>query len=146
MKKRNKIFMIAIILLITILTILIGNSIITTKKGELIKITYNEIQKKIENKDNFVLIVSQSTCSHCATYKPKMKIIAKDYGLDIYYIDYDLEKNKEDFISNFDLSGATPTTLFFIKGKEKSILNRLEGDLSSKKVIEKLKEMGFISK
>ena len=144
MKKENKIFILAVIFLITILIILIINSIITPKKGELLNITYSEIQKKIENKDNFVLIVSQSTCSHCASYKPKMEIIAQDYGLNIYYIDYDLEKEQDQFLSDLKLSGATPTTLFFEKGKEKSILNRLEGDVSNEKIIEKLKEMGFI--
>ena len=48
------------------------------------------------------------------------------------------------FLKEFKLNGATPLTLFFENGKEKSILNRIEGDLSSKIVIEKMKKMGFI--
>lgn len=146
MKKGNTAFIIAIILLIAIISILIINFLNTPKKGEFKEITYTEIEKKIENKENFVLVVSQSTCSHCATYKPKVKIIAEDYGIDIYYIDIDLEENKEEFLKEFHLSGTTPTTLFFNEGKEKSILNRLEGDLPNTTVIKKLQELGFINK
>lgn len=145
MKKGNKVFIISIILLILILVILIINFLNTPKKGEFREITYTEIEEKLENKESFVLVISQSTCSHCATYKPKVEIIAEDYGVDFYYIDIDLEKNKEELLRKFNLSGATPTTLFFKEGKETSMLNRLEGDLPEKTVIKKLTEMGFIT-
>lgn len=146
MKKGNKIFIIAIITFIAIISILIINYINTPKEGELIKITYKEITTKIENEDTFILIVSKSTCSHCATYKPKIKTIAKDYNIDIYYIDYDTEneETQKQLLKDLNLDGSTPITMFFENGKEKSLLNRLEGDLSSNKVIEKFKEMGFI--
>lgn len=145
MEKRNLIFLIATILLIAILSILITNFLNNPTPGELKEITYTEIEKKLENKESFVLIVSQSTCSHCATYKPKIKQIAKEYGFDMYYIDIDLENKKEEFIQEFHLSGATPTTLFFKNGKETSVLNRLEGDLANTTVIKNLKELGFIN-
>ena len=140
-KTNNTIFIIATILLIAIISILIINP---KEKGEFKQTTYNEIKEKINNKESFVLVVSQSTCSHCATYKPKIKIIAEEHNINAYYIDINLEENKGAFLEEFKLSGATPTTLFFNNGKEKSILNRLEGDLASSTVIEKLKEMGFI--
>ena len=145
MKKNNTIFIIAIITLIIIISILLI-SFLNNPKGSFTKLTYNDIKEKIENKEDFVLVVSQSTCSHCATYKPKIEIIAKDYGLEIYYIDIDLEKDKDKLLEDLKLNGATPTTLFFNKGKEKSILNRLEGDLSTEIVIKELKQMGFIEK
>lgn len=145
MKKGNTLFIITIILLIAIISILIINSITTPKEGEYKEITYTELKEKLKNKESFVLIVSQSTCSHCATYKPKIKIIAEDYRIKAYYIDIDLEKNKDEFLKEFKLSGSTPTTLFFNDGKEKSILNRLEGDFASTVVIEKLEKMGFIT-
>lgn len=143
MKKNNTLYIILTIILIAIISILIINNN-NQPKGEYREITYNEINKKIENKETFILIVSQSTCSHCATYKPKIKIIAEDYGINAYYIDINLEKNKETFLKEFKLSGTTPTTIFINNGKEKSVLNRLEGDLESSVVIEKLKKMGFI--
>lgn len=115
-------------------------------KGSLKEITYEEITKKIKNEDSFILIVSQSTCSHCATYKPKVDQICKENNINAYYIDYDKYKNKEEFLNEFDLSGATPTTIFFQKGKEKSVLNRIEGDISKQNVIEAFEKMGFIQK
>lgn len=148
MKKRNKIFYGAIIIFIALISILLINYIVSPKKGELKEISYNEIKKKTENKDDFILVVSKSTCSHCATYKPKVEKIAEDYGITIYFINYDNEKEEtqKEFLKEFNLDGSTPITMFIENGKETSILNRLEGDLSSSKVIEKIKEMGFIKK
>ena len=115
--------------------------------GELVKVSYNDIVSKVDNNEDFILVVSQSTCSHCATYKPKLIEIAKEYNIDIFYIDYNDENSDTQvkFLKEFNLSGATPTTLFIKDGKEASLLNRLEGDLSSTKVVEKFKKMGFIS-
>ena len=124
--------------------VLISN--ITASNGTLQKINYKELTKKINNKENFVLIVSRTDCSHCMSYKPKVKQIAKDYNLIIYYIDFDEEKNKEKFLKEYNLDGSTPITLFIKNGKETSLLNRLEGDLEEEKVIERLKKMGFIKK
>lgn len=146
MKKNNKLFGIAIVFLIIIMALLLINYINTPKEGNLISIKYKEIKEKINNKDSFILVVSQSTCSHCASYKPKLELIAKDYGIDIYYIDYDKDSSKEEFLDDFDLDGSTPITLFINDGKEKSLLNRLEGDISKEKAIEKFKKMGFIEK
>lgn len=144
MKKENKLFTITIILLIIILSIITISYISSKQNGQLLKIHYNDLLELTENKEDFILIVSQSTCSHCMTYKPKVKKIAKEYGIIIYYMDYDLEKEKETFIKEFNFNNGTPTTLFFKNGKETSKLNRLEGDLSNGKIIEKFKKMGFI--
>ena len=144
MKKEQKIFLISAILLIAILAIIIINYINSPKPGELKQITYSELQELINNQEDFILIVSQSTCSHCMTYKPKVKKISEEYGIITYYMDYDLEEEKETFMKDFNFHSGTPTTLFFKNGKETSILNRLEGDLGESKIIEKFKEMGFI--
>ena len=144
MKKNNNIFYIAIIALIVIVSLLAINYINTPKQGNLEKITHKEINEKIDNKDSFILVVSQSTCSHCASYKPKLKQIAQEYKTDIYDIDYDEEKDEEKFLEEFDLDGATPITLFFKDGEQESLLNRLEGDVSKETAIKKFKKMGFI--
>lgn len=143
MKKKNKILLIAIILFIALITILIINK---PKEGNLTSITYNEIKEKINNKEDFILIISQTTCSHCASYKPKVETVTKEYGIEVYYIDYDKEtkETQTKLLDELNLSGATPMTLFFIDGKEKSILNRIEGDTSNNKIITTFKKMGFI--
>lgn len=144
MKDNNKIFITIITILILIISFLLINKITNSNKGDLKPITFNEIQEKKANKEDFILIVSQSTCSHCASYKPKIKQITKDYGITVYYIDLDLEKDEDKVINELHLSRSTPMTLFFINGKETSILNRLEGDLGTKTVLNQFKKLGFI--
>ena len=44
--------------------------------------------------------------------------------------------------SSFD--GATPTTIFFKDGEEKTTATRIEGDVTEEKIITKIKQNGFI--
>ena len=144
MKKNNKILIgitIFIALLIALLVISSMNSI-----GKLSELTYNEIKEKNNKKEDYILIVSRSDCSHCMEYKPKVEQVAKENKITVYYIDYDSEneKTQEKFLKEFKLDGSTPMTLFIKEGKEVSILNRLEGDVDKDKIINKFKKMKFI--
>ena len=143
MKQKNGLFIFLIILFILIIGFLLINNILNQSK-ELKKISYKEVLEKVNNKDDFTLVITSSSCSHCQSYKPKLEEITKKHNIDIYYIEIDKEKKREEFLEKFNLDGATPVTLFIKKGKETSILNRLEGDLEKEKVEERLKEMGFI--
>lgn len=145
MKKKN--IIIISILILTIITCFIFIKNNTKQTGELIEVNYKQVKEKVINKENFILVITQSTCSHCATYKPKVKEVAKDYNLNVYFISLDLEKeeDKKAFLKEFNFSGATPTTIFIKNGTEDSILNRIIGDVSEKKIIEKFKKMGFIT-
>lgn len=144
MKDNNKLFIIIITTLILIISFLLINKISNYNKGDLKPITFKEIQEKKANKEDFILIVSQSTCSHCASYKPKVKQIAKEHGITVYYIDIDLEKNEDEVIKELHITGETPMTLFYLEGKETSILNRIVGDLGTEKIINQFKKLGFI--
>ena len=146
MKNNNKLFIGIIIIFIVIVASLLIINILNPQKGDLIALNYKQVQSKIKNKDSFILVVSASTCSHCAEYKPKLIKIAKEYKINIYYIDYDLESSKDqkEFLSNNKLNGSTPITLFIQKGKQTSIFDRLEGDVSKEKAVEKFKKLGFI--
>lgn len=144
MKKNNNILYIIVIITIIIIALIAINILTNSKEGKLISLDYNEIKEKVKNKEDFILIVSQSTCSHCAEYKPILERIANKNKINIYYIDYDKSDNKKEFLKEFDLDGSTPITLFFNEGKEKSILNRINGTVSEKKALEKFKKMGFI--
>ena len=44
----------------------------------------------MENKDSFVLLLSQTTCSHCMDFKPKLERVAKNYKLVVYYMETNL--------------------------------------------------------
>ena len=145
MKNKNLI-MISSILLIIIVASLLIISILNPQKGNLISLNYKEITEKVKKKESFILIVSRSTCSHCAEYKPKIESIAKKYNIDIYYTDYDLDTkdNQEKFLDEYKLDGSTPITIFIKDGKQTNLFDRIEGDVSKETAIEKFKKLGFI--
>lgn len=144
-KKNNIIFGIAIILLIIIIVVLIINNL-GKSTATLEETTYEQVQKKIEKKEDFILVLSQTTCSHCASYKPTLKEVSKQYDITIYYLDYDNydEDTISEILEYFNFDGGTPTTFFFKEGKEISIMSRLVGSTSKEKVISALKKYEYI--
>ncbi len=137
-----------IILVIVCLTILVG-AIVADKlmsKSYFNEITYNDLIDKIKNKESFVVLISQTTCSHCISYKPKLESVANEYKVDVYYIDVDLlseseEKNLKTYISY----SSTPSTVFIKNGEETSAATRINGDVQLQDtIIKKFKSNGFI--
>lgn len=114
--------------------------------SNLIEVNYNELKEKIDNKEDFVLCISRTTCTHCQDYKPKLKKVGYKYNIDIYYIDVDLLNDDElkMFKNTVSFDGSTPITIFFKNGEEKTTATRIEGDVSEEKLINKLKTNGFI--
>lgn len=143
-KNSNLIWIIAIVILVLLLSFLIINKAIS--KGNLVELTYDEFVQKIDNEESFVLCVSRTTCSHCATYKPKLESVAKDYAIDLYYIDIDKysEEEQEEFEKIINFNDSTPTTVFLKNGKETTASNRINGDVSTSRIIDKLKSNDFI--
>lgn len=115
----------------------------TTYK-RLYPLTYNELMRKINNKDSFVLLVSQTWCSHCQNYKPVLNKVLNDYNIDAYVIEIDelAEEEYNDIVTTLYIE-ATPNTLFFKNGQE-SVTNRLFGESDYDSVVSRLKENGFI--
>ena len=143
-EKRKNIITIFIIGIVILLAILLVYKL--THKSRLYELTYNEVMKKIENEETFILCISRTTCSHCHDFKPKLEAITIKYDLDIYYIDIDLysEEEQKEFASRLSFDGSTPTTLFLTNGKETTTSNRINGDVSTKNIVSKLKKNGFI--
>jgi len=109
------------------------------------EIKYDELMEKIENKEDIVLLISRTTCSHCVTYKPKLKAVANEYKVNVYYIDVDLlSKSENDKLTSHINYDGTPVTVFLRNGEEKTAANRINGDASKEKIERKLKNNGFI--
>ena len=138
---KNLLFIGAIILFLLIIFWLIISNI---NKTELTEITYDQLVTKINNKDSFILCISRTTCSHCNDYKPKLNEVAKENGITIYYIDVD-KYDEEEFSNLISFDGSTPTTIFVKNGEEETTSNRINGDVTKSKIIEKLKSNGFIN-
>ena len=144
MKKKNIYLIVSIILLITIIIFLVYNN--NMNKSKLVKINLDKVEEKINNKDTFSLCVSSSTCINCEWYLPKLEEISRDYNLEIFYIEVDKLSSKEltEFKNVISFDDATPVTLFIKDGVENTASNRIFGNVSGDKIIEKFKKNGFI--
>ncbi len=150
-KKTSKIIGI-IIILISIAAIgglIYASSVLNKQKEDinkhLVELTYKEFQKKLDNKDSFLLVVTRTDCSHCEAFKPKLKEILKDKDIIGYELATD-KLSKDDansFKKDYNISG-TPTTIFIKKGEEPTVSNRLVGDVASSKIIERLDSLDYI--
>ncbi|MBQ2872873.1 MAG: thioredoxin family protein [Bacilli bacterium] len=143
MSIKKKVIILVSICLVILVGAFIGDKIMS--KTYLNEIKYEDLMNKIQNKEDVILLISQTTCSHCASYKPKLEKVANKYKLDIYYIDVDLltaeeEKTFESYIG-FD---GTPVTVFLKNGEETTVANRINGNASTEKIEKKLKSNGFI--
>ena len=109
------------------------------------EIEYKDVIKKMKNDESFILVISQTTCTHCASFKPKIARVANDRKLNVYYIDVDLlsDKENDEFKKYISYSG-TPATVFIKNGEETSAATRINGDASIEKIEKKLKSNGFI--
>lgn len=136
--KKNLILIIgSIIILISLIVILY----IFRPIGALTKINYEKVNEMINNKESFVLCISSTKCSHCDSYKPKLETIAKKQNIIIYYIDINKETkdNQEKFKELVGYDNGTPLTIFIKDGKESTTANRISGDVSERKILEKFK-------
>lgn len=111
----------------------------------LIEIQYYDLMTKLEDEDDFVLLLSQTTCSHCTNYKTKLKRIAEDYKIKVFYIEVNLLSNNEfDVLTSYINFNITPTTVFIKDGAEDSNSSRINGDSSIDSIIVKFKRNGYI--
>jgi len=144
MKLKKKITILCAVAIILLIGAFVADKIIN--KGYFNEISYQEVITKMNNKDSFVLCISQTTCSHCQSYKPKLKKVANKYQVESYYIDVDLltAEEKKELSKYVSISGGTPSTVFIKEGTEKTAANRINGDVSTSKIEKKLKQHGFI--
>jgi predicted bacteriocin transport accessory protein len=109
------------------------------------QIDFKTLKSKMDNNDNFILYVANKSCSHCKTFEPKFKSIINKYKITAYKLDTATITTDEynEFLGIVGDIG-TPTIFFFYDGDESGTTNRIEGDVSETKVIERLKSNKYI--
>ena len=129
------------ILLICLLVILCTSC----KSSNLKSLSLNELNKKLDNKETFFFVIIQDGCQHCEKFVPVVEDVLDEYNLVGYKINI-TDLSEEDDEALFAMYGvnSTPTTIFIKDGKELSILQRIEGSVSSEKLINKLKANNYI--
>ena len=109
-------------------------------------LTINELREKIDNKDSFVLVITQDGCSHCQAYLPTIRGIANKYNVTFYDVSQtNLNDEDKTYLKNVANIDGTPTTVFIENGEEKSTTNRLVGSVPEYRVVERLKALGYIN-
>lgn len=133
---KKKIKFILVFIAIIILTGCNNNNTITD-------INYNKLEEMINNKENFILEIVQTGCSHCEEFSPRFKVILKDNNIEAYSLNlYNLTDEEREKFKKLTTISGTPTVLFFEDGKETS--NRIYGAVSNEKIKEHLKKGGYI--
>lgn len=113
--------------------------------GSVSEIKYSAFQKKLANKESFILEVIQDGCSFCSEFAPRFDSVLSEHEIKAYSLNLSnlADAERKEFNNNFQISG-TPCVLFFQDGEEASLLNRINGNQDKDNIIEKLKVNGYI--
>ena len=135
---------------------IIPKDAVYSKEKNLTFIEYDEYEKLIEDSEPHVIVIGQTTCSHCIAVKPALNSIAEDYDLTINYININtleeeeynkfvesltkIEYNDPDFVESG--SFGTPLILMLKDGK---VINYIAGERSKSQFVREFKKSGLIS-
>lgn len=147
---KNKKYKIVLFLLIAI--IILGGAFLVYKfafskssNTSLVDIKVSDLESKIENKDTFILVLSQTGCSHCEQYLPELDRTLLEYDLNAYVLNItNISEDDSKKLAQIVNFSGTPTTVFFTEGQEKTALNRFVGYASKTKIVERLESLGYI--
>ena len=110
-----------------------------------ISINVSDLESKINNKETFMLVISQTGCSHCEQYLPELERTLKEVDFTAYELNVTgISKEEGTTLNKYVNFSGTPTTIFFHEGEETTTLNRIIGYASKTKIIERLKSLGYI--
>ncbi len=149
MKKKAIIILIFFIVALSVGALVYASVVLKGNENEENKyfqeLKINELLEKIENKESFILVITQTTCSHCAEYKPRIRKVLADNKITGYYIEKDLLSEEEEIqLNNIANISGTPTTVFITDGEEKSTSTRISGAKPVDAIKSRLKAMGYI--
>ena len=134
--KTSKIFTIIIVLFM-----IVG----CTKKASIKNTSYDEIMRKINNNETFILALINNEDKEYKTFNNNLKTIVKDYNINVSYLNVNnlnttqLEEIKA--IVNYE---DTPILVYIKEGIEDNPNNRIIGDISIDRMIEIFKNAGYI--
>ena len=146
---KKKTYLIILIILLILLFVSLGVLYIRKKEEEntlVYEINMQQLEEKINNKDTFILVMTQTGCVHCQSYLPTIKKVSREYGVTFYVLNR-AKLSKEEYNRLKDIANisVTPVTIFIVDGEEKTALNRLTGSIEKSRLVEKLISEGYIN-
>lgn len=146
---KKKTYLIILIILLILLFVSLGVLYIRKKEEEntlVYEINMQQLEEKINNKDTFILVMTQTGCVHCQSYLPTIKKVSREYGVTFYVLNRaKLSKEEYNRLNNIANISGTPSTIFIVDGEEKTTLNRLTGSIEKSRLVEKLISEGYIN-
>lgn len=113
-------------------------------------IDYEEYENIVKSSDNKIVVIGQTTCSHCISTKPVLSHIAGKYNIEINYLNLtDMSSDeqtkltdslKEIGYENADNLG-TPLTIIV---KDNKLVNSIEGENPTSYFVREFKKSGII--
>ena len=89
-RKKKNIIISAVIIVLTVIICaaiwFIGKGFNKTEYPYIHELTFNELESKLNNQDSFVLIITQTGCSHCEAYLPVVQNVSNKYKVDFYVL------------------------------------------------------------
>ena len=133
--------------ILSLCVLVVGILFITgCSKNGLVEIDYKEFKNLIDNKESFILYVGSTDCHNCSEFTPKFEEVLDEYNIDkakIIEIDKLSDDDRNEFNKIINVSG-TPTVVFIEDGEEKSMTNRINGNVDKEKIISRFKSNEYI--
>ena len=140
MKKKIILIMIALLLCVT------GCGNDKEKESTYHEITFEQLNQKITNKEDFILLIGSSDCSACAAYKNALDAVISKYNVYVNYLDVKELKDEEKAAVLPYYYQTTPTTVYFNDGIVSDTHNRIVGAASFDDIVADFKTNGYIGK
>ena len=107
------------------------------------EITVNNFNELLNSDKRFVLLLGRPGCSHCVAFKPIITNVAKDYEVDVYYLDTDIIETLDDWDSIWNLveQEGTPTVAVIEKQK---LIKSNAGEMTYEELVSFLEEAGVL--
>lgn len=135
---------------------MIPEDAVYSQEENLTFIDYEDYEEIVDNTGTQVVVVGQTTCSHCIAIKPALNKVAGEYDLTINYLNLtemsedeynsfseslkEIEYNDPDFVESG--SFGTPLTLIIENGKVKDYIS---GERTKSQLVREFKNNGLIS-
>lgn len=119
----------------------------TKEESNLVELTFDELTKKVENKEDFILVIESDQCSACAIYMPTMEEVVKNYNVKVNYINiHDLTDEQSAKLATYVYTNSTPLTVYFKEGVASDTHNRIVGAANYDAIVESFTKNGYIGK
>ncbi len=136
----NKFMFIVIFIMVVLVTIIV---VLDDNTVYLNEIDYSTLENKVNNKNDFILLIKQDGCSHCQNFTPKFEKVLKKYEINAYFINITKLTNEEKIkLTKLVSFTGTPIVFFFEDGE--ALSTTIDGDKDTNVIIGKLKATNYI--